>query len=354
MANEEHLLILKQGVEVWNRWREQNPTVAPDLSGAELIDVDLRRANLTRANLCDANLDEADLDGANLTGAQLKRANLNEANLYRANLTEANLAEANLVGANLNRANFSDADLSHADLRETEVIATQFIRAEFDGCKLDRASAWRTSFTDIDLSNTKGLVAIKHWGPSHIGIDTIFRSKGNIPQAFLRGAGVPDEFITYVASLVGKPIELYSCFVSYSSKDQTFAERLHADLQSNGVRCWFALEDLAIGDKLRPTIDESIRVYDKLLLILSEHSVASNWVEHEVETALAREQEQKHVMLFPIRLDDAVMEIKTGWPAHIKNTRNIGDFRHWKTDEAYQKSFARLLRDLKASEARKA
>ena len=50
----------------------------------------------------------------------------------------------------------------------------------------------------------------------------------------------------------------------------------------------------------------------KLLLILSEHSVGSNWVEHEVETALAREQEQKRTMLFPIRLDDAVMDIRTG------------------------------------------
>jgi hypothetical protein len=94
-------------------------------------------------------------------------------------------------------------------------------------------------------------------------------------------------------------------------------------------------------------------VYDKLLLILSEHSVASDWVEHEVEMALAREQEQKRTMLFPIRLDDAVMEIKTGWPAHIRNTRHIGDFPNWKSHDAYQKSFVRLLRDLKASEGKK-
>jgi hypothetical protein len=97
-------------------------------------------------------------------------------------------------------------------------------------------------------------------------------------------------------------------------------------------------------------VNESIHVYDKLLLILSEHSVASEWVEHEVETALAREAEQKRTMLFLIHLDEAVMDIKTGWPAHIKNTRHIGDFRHWKDHDAYQKSFDRLLRDLKASD----
>ena len=168
---------------------------------------------------------------------------------------------------------------------------------------------------------------------------------------FLRRAGIPEDFIEYMPSLAHKPFEFYSCFISYSSKDQAFADRLYADLQSNAVRCWFAPEDLKIGDKFRLTIDESIRVYDKLLLILSEHSVASDWVEHEVETALAREKEQKRTMLFPIRLDDAVMKIETGWQAHIKNTRHIGDFREWKDHDAYQKAFTRLLRDLKASEA---
>jgi hypothetical protein len=85
-----------------------------------------------------------------------------------------------------------------------------------------------------------------------------------------------------------------------------------------------------------------------LLLILSKNSVASDWVEQEVETALARESKEKRTILFPIRLDDTVMKIETGWPALIKNTCNIGDFRKWKTPEAYQKSFDRLLRDLKA------
>jgi hypothetical protein len=73
---------------------------------------------------------------------------------------------------------------------------------------------------------------------------------GRIPEAFLRGAGVPDEFIAYIRSLAGRGIEFYSCFISYSSKDQVFAERLHADLQAKGVRCWFAPEDMKIGDKI--------------------------------------------------------------------------------------------------------
>jgi hypothetical protein len=103
-------------------------------------------------------------------------------------------------------------------------------------------------------------------GASSIGIDTIYLSGGNISEVFLRGCGVSEDFITFMKSLVGKPIEFYSCFISYSSRDQEFAERLHADLRSRNVRCWFAPEDLKIGDRLRPSFDEAIRVHDKLMV----------------------------------------------------------------------------------------
>ena len=126
----------------------------------------------------------------------------------------------------------------------------------------------------------------------------------------------------------------------------SFAERLHADLQNKGVRCWFAPEDMKIGDRLRPRIDETIRVYDKLLLVLSRRSIASQWVEQEVETALARERQQGTTILFPVRIDNTVMTMETGWPALIRNTRNIGDFRRWKTHSTYQQAFDKLLRDL--------
>ena len=99
-----------------------------------------------------------------------------------------------------------------------------------------------------------------------------------------------------------KPIDFYSCFISYSDKDSAFAERLHADLQAKGVNCWFAPEDLKIGAKIWPSIDELIHLYDKLLLVLSQHSVASQWVEQEVETALAKERKERRIVLFPIGL----------------------------------------------------
>jgi hypothetical protein len=83
--------------------------------------------------------------------------------------------------------------------------------------------------------------------------------------------------------------------------------------------------------------------------VLSEHSASSRWVEQEVETTLAKEREQEgKTVLFPIRVDDAIMEIKSGWPALLKNTRNVGDFTNWKDHDSYRKAFDGLLRDLGA------
>ncbi len=57
MANEEQLAILKQGVAIWNKWRQKNPTdIQPDLEGANLTGADLRRANLQAANLTRAHI----------------------------------------------------------------------------------------------------------------------------------------------------------------------------------------------------------------------------------------------------------------------------------------------------------
>jgi hypothetical protein len=199
---------------------------------------------------------------------------------------------------------------------------------------------------------------VVHEGPSTIGINTIYLSKGRIPEIFLLRAGVPEGFIAYMRSLVVRPIELYSCFISYSSKDQDFAERLYADLQARNVRCWFAPEDMKIGDRIRDRIDLSIRVYDKLLLVLSDNSIRSEWVESEVEAALERERQltrqvaadaERPTVLFPIRLDDAINDTSLAWAATIRRQRHIGDFSKWKDHDSYQKALTRLLRDLKVA-----
>lgn len=171
---------------------------------------------------------------------------------------------------------------------------------------LSNAQVGLTIFGNLDLSTTKGLETIQHLYPSTIGIDTIYNSQGKISNIFLRKAGVQESFSENMAALTNQPIEYYTCFISYSSKNAQFTERLYADLRSKGVRCWFASEDMKIGNEIRTRIDESIRIYDKLLLVLSEHALSSLWVAYEIEAALAKERRDKRTVLFPIRLDNIV------------------------------------------------
>lgn len=350
-----------------------------DLSGVNLFEANLNKANLSLAELSKAYLPEADLSGANLFGAnlsgaylieadfykaKLRKANLSEANLSKANLSEAYLIEANLSGAylietDLHKANLSKADLYKANLHKanmneailskTNLSKTYLNLTKLSGADLSEASLYGTTIAKNDLRTTKGLTKIHYRGPSHIELFSVQLPQDGSALHFLRGVGVPDEWIDFYRAYMMRPIQYYSCFIAYSSKDELLAKRLHADLQAEGVRCWFAPEDMKIGDRIRQRIDEAIHLQDKLLLLLSQHSLVSSWVRDEVEAAFEKERRQQRDVLFPIRLDEMVMQTGESWAATLRRSCHIGDFSQWENTQAYQKAFTRLLRDLKQS-----
>jgi hypothetical protein len=206
-----------------------------------------------------------------------------------------------------------------------------------------------TVFGATNLTAVRGLETCLHLSASTLDHRTLELS-GPLPLAFLRSCGLPDALIDYLPPLLNEPLQFYSCFISYASTDHAFAERLYADLQNKGVRCWFAPKDMQIGDEFRSRIDASIHLHDRLLLILSEHSIKSRWVQKEVETAFEKEAKENRRVLFPLRLDDAIMDMIVGWAADIRRQRHIGDFTRWKDHDAYQQAFTTLLRDLTSVE----
>jgi hypothetical protein len=119
-----------------------------------------------------------------------------------------------LKAANLRGADLDGADLYDADLRGADLAGANLRNADLRNADLEDAIIEYTRIGNVDLSATKNLETVTHYGPSTIGIDTIYLSQGNIPEAFLKGAGVPDSFIKYMRSLVDNPIDYYSCFIS--------------------------------------------------------------------------------------------------------------------------------------------
>jgi uncharacterized protein YjbI with pentapeptide repeats len=348
MANEEQLAILRQGVDVWNRWRKEHRNVLVDLTEVDFSHIDLQDANFRDAHLfksdfTESNLARADFSSADLTYAKLCKANLSKTKFVETNLTLANLIGSSLVGASLTGANLRVAYLSETNFKEAQI-------------------GW-TILGTVDLSEAIGLEDVIHLEPSVLGIDTLQLSKGKIPEAFLRGCGLSDweieqaklynpdltnEEITNIQYRLhdlraSQALQISPLFISYSQKDSSFVDKVETQFNKKGIRFWRDIHDMKAG-RMEKQIDRAIRQNPTVLLVLSEHSLSSDWVEHEVRAARGLEKDMGRDVLCPVALDDSWKS--SHWPARIMEQimeYNILDFSEWEDDVKFDSMFCKLI-----------
>jgi hypothetical protein len=258
------------------------------------------------------------------------------------NLCRSPPCQGGFPGANLRGANFNEAKLSDANFRAATMVATVF--------------------ANVDLSGTRGLDSCYHTGPSHLDHLTQQRS-GRLPLAFLRGCGLSDwqieaaklhepgltsEQITKTLYEIHKlrstrPIQIHNLFISYSHADTLFVEHMEGHLNERGIRFWRDIHDAPAGP-LETIVVRAIRHNPTVLLVLSQNSVRSDWVEFEAQTARELERELGRHVLCPLALDNRWLTCK--WSAVLRNQirrYNVLDFSDWQNAPAFKSKFERLL-----------
>ena len=415
MSKTEHMQLARQGVLAIAQWREEHPDEYLDFSGASLSNHNLNRADLReadlsradlmgihlnqarlykanlsgaaslmgsfnaadltqadltgsllkRANLTEANLEQADLSGADLSGADLSRANLNNANLSGADLSETKLCGANLAGADLNRVDLNYADLTEANFTGANLGKVTFFRSVFKDAVFNGSIMFHTVFGDCDLSVATGLAEVNHRGPSTLGTDTLSRSTGGIPERFLRGTGVPEgAVISYRDSEATGSAPYYTCHISYYSRDRAFAQRLHEDLRARGVTCWSFPADLRggrwvpetttsdeLGIWITDDVDRGIRYYDKLVVVVSEESLANEHLREEMSRAARKQEETDSWLFIPVIISDAAYDERNRNVRLLQLSKYmLFDFRGWEEPQSYSAAVDTLHKALRTNE----
>ena len=364
MANMEHVQLVRRGRDHVARWREANPNEQLDLnaaymsyvrapqvniSGADLRHSDLMGAVMRRANLSGcymnpahmyhadlresdlsntllngANMRGADLRGADLSGADLDRAVLSDADLSGANLSGANLQRTSLIGArlagaNLTGANFSGADLVRASLAEANLEDADLFQTRLWGCNLNAtnfagAAIGYTVIQDCDLRGVLGLEEVRHDAPSSVGVDTIYRSGGQIPASFLSGAGIPASVAALQEVVSASQSPLTECYISCRDDDEEFARRLSGELGAQGITAWVFSERRrgnALVSRLSSSDQEEIerwlRNYDRMIVVASSRALDTEAILNDITAAREKQQSADRWLLYFVAPDDGLM-----------------------------------------------
>ncbi len=351
MSNRDAIRAARKGTHEFQRWLESAQYPPIDLSGAKLRGVDLRWTNFAGANL-----EGVDFSKAVLTGAYFGPGTFDRLPPYVSQRNApVNIRGTNFENSILLAATFNYPDVDGASFSDAYLGLSNFRCVHFRSNSFDRARLVNTSFLSCHMDGIKSLETVEHYGPSHLDVETLIQSSRLAPD-FLQKTGIPATLINYLPDFRGgsQPVVFYSCFLSHATADKNFCDQLYSSLIASGLRVWYPPEDMKGGKQILPQITEAIRVYDKLIIVLSESSMRSSWVAREIQWARKRETQTKSKILFPIAIVpfDSVrawelLDLETGIDlASEIRSYYIPDFSR---AENFGRAVERLLNDLQAN-----
>ncbi|MCH8893621.1 MAG: toll/interleukin-1 receptor domain-containing protein [Chloroflexi bacterium] len=334
-----------------------------DLSGANLQGAHLWRSNLSRAVFNDANmagctlgrtnlsnsvLKAADLKGADISFSNLSYADLEKADLSGTDLSQTDLSWANLSGANLRNARLVGANLDMADLTGADLQGATIINTRLNSANLSQAVCGLTIIANCDLTRVIGLDDVRHAGPSMISLDTLSRSKGQVPARFLEGAGVAPLLVTAQDAFRESGMTYTRVLLLGSGNDGEFAAKLRASLAEAQVPCWIiAADDEASLRSGETNLDDAV-YYDRLVLLCTaeslENPLTSRYFASLVNGRGLSPGGSMGEPLIAVAADEVFYQREDRLCSGLREGVVV-DFRGWEDEARYEEALSALVKE---------
>ncbi len=319
------------------------------ISRANLSHTDLTLANmpgctLIRSDLSSSHLGRALLTGANLSYSDLQYVNLEGANLAGANLAYTDLSWANLSGANLRGANLAATSLKLADLTGADLRGATFSNADLESAVFLNTTLGFTRLVNCDLSMVIGLDMASHSGPSAITLDTIARSGGMIPRAFLSGAGVAEPLLAAQDVMRGVNRTFPTTLIIGSMNDSDLAARLRSGLAESHIPAWALASDDEAAVQSGQVLFEHTPYFDCLVLLCTAQSLESPQASTYL-AQLAGGHRATDQTLLTVAADDVFYQRDDQLCSQLKGG-SVLDFRGWEDASAFGEALASLTAQL--------
>jgi hypothetical protein len=189
-------------------------------------------------------------------------------------------------------------------------------------------------FQDCDLRAAIGLEQVRHDAPSSIGVDTIYRSGGLVPAAFLAGAGIPDSVAALQESITAAPPTLSECYIACRDDDEEFARRLSDGLTALGVKNWVFSQHVrgsALVSRLSSSDQEEverwIRNYDNLIVVASSRALDTEAILNDITAARNKQQSADRWLLYFVAPDNGLMRPSSRTARNMAAENIIFDLR---------------------------
>lgn len=382
MANADHVKAFEKGVKYWNNWRNVYSIDKPDLSRyvcfgpSDCTNINLNDSNLSGSYFLNVNFDQAKIQNCNWGDSEIINCSLQNADLRNtsalfskfngsvfcnSNLSEFNSISCDFSGADFENVNLSrailsasifwGANLTNAILTDSDLSSVNFTAALLRRTNFENAKIAQTLFLKTSLNDAINLDSLFSKERSIIDIDTIIASKSQLSTLIIK-IGIPMKSESHSLKILddSKP-SLYPVFLSHSSNDKIFATKLYNKLSSEGCQVWYDEHKIKPGDVIHKEIHKGIEQFDKLLLVCSQKSLNSWWVQDEIDKTLAKERALKikhnkeFNLIVPIKIDDYIHSWNHQYRSIIEK-RSISDFSNWNNEQEFIAKTKELLEGL--------